>query len=506
MDDPPRRPDRPGAIGPVRSVAVAVVLALAAAACGGDEPGPPADAGAADDSGTVGAPDDGDRVSSDAIDPLADAPDPAEIDGRVDAFLVQPSSVAGSELALAMGASGDPRWGPWLVDLYRLGRSTRIDEAATAALASLSGLEPVGQRTDDYRIFGNWVYREGADPGPGYRRWKTELYGSIDTEFARLLDQVPDDVVLSQIQWGGVARGGIPELNDPARVRGTEADWMTEDELVLGAVVGGEPVAYPIRILAHHELANDRIAGVPVSMVYCTLCRSALLFDRRVDGRVLDFETSGLLIESNKIMVDRQTDTLWRHQTGVGLSGPLAGTELAQFPVLTTTWGAWLATHPDTEVLEIPDPIFPDAATSPERPPIAYSYEPDDAYRFYYEDPDVWFPIFDTPDVFELKEPVIGLVDDDAALAVQVAALVDTGPRVVQVGGRRVALVPSPAGARAYEVTGSDLVVGPLPSPIRSTEEDLVVDGSAWPRVAATQLFWFAWYGQHPDTEVWPAG
>ena len=513
----------------IRHLAVVMASALIVVACGssdaesvapaedeaaiGADGAESSDGGVAGDADTVdGAPGGGEGPGTDLAELLVDAPDPAEIDDRVEAFLDQPNSNAGAELALAMGVSGDTRWGPWLVDIYRLGRSTRIDNAATAALANLSGLDPVGHRTDDYRIFGNWVYREAADPGEGYRRWKTELYGTIDPEFAELLNEVADDGLLSQIQWGGVARGGIPELNDPVRLAGSSADWMTDDELILGAVVDGEAVAYPVRILAHHELANDVIAGVPVSMVYCTLCRSALLFDRRVDdgtgavGEVLDFQTSGLLIESNKIMVDRQTDTLWRHQTGVGLSGPLEGVELAQYPVLTTTWAEWLATHPETEVLDIPDPIFPDAATSPEQPPIAYSYDPDDAYRFYYDDPDVWFPIFDTPDVFDLKEPVIGLADGDETLAVQVAALVEAGPQVFTVGGRSVALVPSSAGARAYEVTDSGLSAGDLPSSIEAGVAELVVDGASWPRVAASQLFWFAWFGQQPDTAVWPAG
>lgn len=443
---------------------------------------------------------------------MASAPDPSEIDDRIEAFLDAPNSRDGAELALAMGASGDPRWGPWLVDIYRLGRSTRIDEAASAALSTLSGLDPVGLRTDDYRTFGNWVYREAPDPGDGYRRWKTELYGSLDTEFADLLNDVPDDILLSQIQWGGVARGGIPELNDPVRIPGPAAVWMTDEELVLGVVIDAQAVAYPVRIMAHHELANDEIAGVPISMVYCTLCRSGLLFDRRVGGgsdaveQVLDFQTSGLLIESNKIMVDVQTDTLWRHQTGIGMSGPLEGRELAQFPVLTTTWAEWLAEHPETEILDLPGPIFPDAATSPEQPPIAYSYDPEDAYRYYYEDPDVWFPIFDTPDVFDLKEPVIGLADGDEALAVGVASLLADGAHVFEVGDRLVALVPGPAGAKAYDLAGSDVPAGPLEPTFEASDSALALgDGSSWPRVAAPQLFWFAWFGQHPETAAWPS-
>ncbi len=495
--------DATGASGSASETANGDEVSTGEAEPGADDEDPPGDGDGADE---------GEGAGASARELLESAPDPAEIEERIDAFLDGPNSRDGADLALAMGVSGDPRWGPWLLDIYRLGRSTRIDQAAAAALSNLSGQEPVGLRTDDYRIYGNWVYREAPDPGEGYRRWKTGLYGSIDTEFADLLDEVPDDLLLSQIQWGGVARGGIPELNDPVRLPAAAAEFMTDDELVLGVVVEGEAVAYPVRILAHHELANDEIAGVPVSMVYCTLCRSGLLFDRRVGGgsdgaeQVLDFQTSGLLVESNKIMVDVQTDSLWRHQTGVALSGPLEGTELNQFPVLTTTWAEWLEANPDTETLDLPAPIFPDAATSPEQPPIAYSYDPDDAYRFYYEDPDVWFPIFDTPDVFELKEPVIGLVDGEDALAVQVSGLASEGAQVFEVGDRVVALIPGPAGARAYDVAGAEVAAGPLAAGFDADDSTLTLgDGSSWPRVTAPQLFWFAWFGQHPDTATWPS-
>ncbi len=264
-------------------------------------------------------------------------------------------------------------------------------------------------------------------------------------------------------------------------------------------------MAYPVRVLAHHELANDEIAGVPVSMVYCTLCRSGLLFDRRVDDDVLDFQTSGLLVESNKIMVDLQTDTLWRHQTGVGLAGPLEGVELEQYPVLTTSWGEWTAEHPNSEVLAIPAPIFPDASVSPEQPAIAYSYEAGEAYRFYYEDPDVWFPVFDTPEVFDLKEPVLGFVDGDEELAVQLAGLVETGPQIFAVGQQLLAAVPTSSGALVYAVAGSELAAGPLTEVAEATSGELRLnDGRSFGRVTVPQLFWFAWFGQHPNTDWWP--
>ncbi len=495
--------------------ALVLAMALFVASCGGSEDtttDPAADAG----DGTSNA-----QAESEAeptIDEtIATEPDlavggPGEeflaltLDDKIADFLASPSSAKGASVAEAMGESGDPRYGAWLLDIYRLGRSTRIDSAAADAFEQLSGIDKVGQRTDDYRNYGNWVYNGGVDPGPGYREWKLGVYGSIDPEFATLLGETPNDELLSQIQWGGVARGGIPELNQPERVPVSSADWMVDDELILAVEIEGQAVGYPVRILGHHELANDEIAGIPVSMVYCTLCRSGLLFDRRVGDQVLDFQTSGLLIESNKIMVDVQTDTLWRHQTGIGLAGPLEGSELSQFPVLTTTWGEWIADNPDGEVLAIPKPIFPeDPGATPEQPAIAYSYEAGEAYRFYYEDPDVWFPVFDTPDIFELKDSVLGIEDGAASLAVQVDALVADGPQVFSVGELMIAAIPTSNGALAYDVSGSDLAAGPLDGIAEAGSERLRLDdGTEWERAAIPQLFWFAWFGQHPDTDWWP--
>lgn len=481
---------------PTRPAAGLLALALVAAACSSADPTGDG-AAAVGDSTTTAFPEPEVPAGGPGAEFLA-----LPLEGQVDEFLAEPNSVKGAAVAQAMGDTGAIRWGPWLLDLYRLGRSTRIDDAVVESFTALSGVEAEGNRTADYRNFGNWVYRESVDPGPGYRQWKLGLYGSIDEEFAELLSGIPDDVLLSQIQWGGVPRGGIPELNDPERVAASEATWMVDDESVLGVVVDGVAVAYPLRIMGHHELANDVIAGRPVSMIYCTLCRSGLLFDRRVGDQVLDFQTSGLLIESNKIMVDVQTDTLWRHQTGVGLAGELEGVELEQFPVTTTSWAEWIEEQPDSEVLAIPEPIFSD---DPLRPPIVYDYEPGEAYRYYYEDPDVWFPVFDTPDVFALKDEVIGLSDGDDDIAVLVSAVAEAGPQVLEVGERLVAVVPTAGGARVYDVSGSALTEGPIAEPVDDNNAALTLaDGTSWDRLVAPQLFWFAWFGQHPDTRWWP--
>ena len=68
--------------------------------------------------------------------------------------------------------------------------------------------------------------------------------------------------------------------------------------------VDGEWRAYPIQILIWHEIVNDTIADVPVAVTFCSLCHTAIAFDRTVDGQVLDFGVSGNLRHSDSS--DRQ--------------------------------------------------------------------------------------------------------------------------------------------------------------------------------------------------------
>ncbi len=492
---------------------VAIALALVASACansdasGSDEA--QAEEGTHTDDGGVGG------TSSPTIT-VAEVPDAETetptafvdltLEEKIEVFLGQPNSSLASNIAADMALDGDPRWGPWLLDLLRLGPSNTTDEQVAGAMSIISGIprEPDQAINEDYRTYGQWVYDEAIDPGPGYREWKKALYGPIDEDFPALLDSIRDDLTLSRVQWGGVGRGGIPELNQPARVSAAEADWMVDDEVVFGAVVDGVAVAYPFRILGHHELANDIIGDTPVALVFCTLCRTALLLGRQVEGQILDFQTSGMLINSNKIMVDIQTDTLWSHLEAVGLGGTHVGVDLGQFPLETTTWGDWVEAHPDTEVLDIPDVIFSD---NPEQPPIVYDYEPGAAYRFYYDDPDVWFPILDTPtDDIALKEAVVGLDLNGEHLAVTVDGIVASGPRVFEVGGQAILLVPTgSAGARAYDASGTSLADGDAPSVVTADESTAILDdGSEVARMIVDQGLWFAWFGNHPETDWWP--
>ena len=438
---------------------------------------------------------------------------------KIDEFLELPNTPFAGNIAGEMGLSGERRWVPWLLDIMRFGGTRDVNAASMRALETLTGIESSDDFSTDYVRYGSWYRTHGVDPGEGYGDWKRVLYAYVAYEYDEILAQVTDRVTLGAIQWGGVRRGGIPELNDPERLTPAQADFMIDEELVLGFVIGGEAGAYPVRFLARHELANDVVGGVPVALGYCTLCLTALMFDRRLpDGDVLTFQTSGLLMDSNKIMIDNETESLWNHLSGTAFAGPLAGTTLEQYPVATVRWSDWLADHPDTFTLDTPPPTY--YPEMPERPPIAYDYTPGAAYRTYYASEDLWFPTFETPEVFELKDEVVTVDRGDHTLALGLTALEQEDPFVYVLGGEPLVIVPNQGGARVYSATGLDESASGVWrhgaavtfAPGGVLHDRLLVSGVGetaglsveLPRIVSSQSFWFAWYGLHPDTEIWP--
>ena len=156
----------------------------------------------------------------------------------------------------------------------------------------------------------------------------------------------PDD-----IRSGGPPPDGIPAIDDPVFEPVGAVDWLADVEPVLALEIDGEARAYPIQVMTWHELVNDTIGEVPVTVSFCPLCNSALAYDRRLDERVLDFGTSGLLYNSSLVMYDRQTETLWTHFDGRAVVGTLTGAQLDTFPVATVSWDDFRTSHPDGVVL-----------------------------------------------------------------------------------------------------------------------------------------------------------
>ncbi len=121
---------------------------------------------------------------------------------------------------------------------------------------------------------------------------------------------------------------------------------MQDDDPVIALEIDGDARAYPLAILIQHEIVNDEVGGVPVTVTYCPLCNSAIVFDRRVDGRVLDFGTSGMVRHSDLVMWDRQTESWWQQITGEAIVGELTGSRLEFIPAPVVSWDQFARTRP----------------------------------------------------------------------------------------------------------------------------------------------------------------
>ena len=160
------------------------------------------------------------------------------------------------------------------------------------------------------------------------------------------------NIDLSTLMSGGPPKDGIPSVDNPSFVSvGEASNWVSPEEPVILLEHKGTARAYPLQILTHHEIVNDRVAGTPVAVTFCPLCYSALVFERTLDGEPVEFGVSGLLRNSDLVMYDRKTETLWQQLTGKAIVGDLAGRTLTQIPSQIVSFRQFGETHPDGAVL-----------------------------------------------------------------------------------------------------------------------------------------------------------
>lgn len=192
----------------------------------------------------------------------------------------------------------------------------------------------------------------------------TALTGTWQAEWPRT-DFTKHTIDLAEIRSGGPPKDGIPSIDDPQfEPAGTIAD-LAASEPVITLSIGSDSRAYPLRILTWHEIVNDTVGGVPVAVTYCPLCNAAIAFERRVDGRVLDFGTTGKLRHSDLVMYDRQTESWWQQYSGMGIVGEFAGRTLEMLPVRIEAFERFLQRHPEGRVLVPGDPNLRPYGTNP---------------------------------------------------------------------------------------------------------------------------------------------
>ncbi|MDW3205891.1 MAG: DUF3179 domain-containing protein [Alphaproteobacteria bacterium] len=226
----------------------------------------------------------------------------------------------------------------------------------------------------------------------------SQARAEFSTDFSRAA------IDLGEIRSGGPPKDGIPAIDDPVFVSVGDIDDIAPNEPVVGLHINGEWRAYPLRVLMWHEIANDTIGGVPVAATFCPLCNAVIVFDRRLDGRVLDFGTTGRLRHSDLIMYDRQTETWWQQFTGTAIVGELVGSELDILPARLESFAQFVERAPASARVLIP-------ANSNLRSYGANPYEGYDSasFPFLYDG--------DVPDGIAPLDRVVSLADKREAWA-----------------------------------------------------------------------------------------
>lgn len=289
---------------------------------------------------------------------------------------------------------------------------------------------------------------------------------------------------------GVVGQDSIPAIDEPKMVAADEME-MDDGEIVFGLARNGVARAYPQRILVWHEIANDVVGGEPLTISYCPLTGTAMGF-RRGDTT---FGVSGNLVNSNLVMYDRETESLWPQMLATAVKGDMTGEVLREFRLVWTTWGAWREAHPETEVLS-------------ERTGYSRNYgrDPYGSYNprgGYYVGNSTMFSVMHRDGSLTAKRMVLGSRTADAAVAFDRKLLRDEGVLTATVDGdERVAVhdpgldvgyvYDNPDGATVERADGGARVDGET-----HAAAELPLD-----RRYAYAAMWFAWAAYYPDTEL----
>lgn len=273
-----------------------------------------------------------------------------------------------------------------------------------------------------------------------------------------------------QILAGGPPRDGIPAISNPKMIPAEEADYLQPDDRIIGVSLNGQSRAYPISILNWHEIVNDEIAGQHIAITYCPLCGTAVAFDATIDGRVTDFGVSGLLYNSDVLLYDRDTESLWSQILGESISGERVGQKLTAIPISHTTWRDWLKRHPQTLLLSDDTGHNRDYRRDP--------------YAGYAQSRSTYFAVNnEAPDTYHPKEIVVGLGVNGVFKAYPFIELDKQG---------KTRFSDSINGS-SFKFTWD------------SENRSITIADAVGKPVAAIQGFWFAWFAFHPDTEVFKA-
>ncbi|HIO91301.1 MAG TPA: DUF3179 domain-containing protein [Leucothrix mucor] len=274
-------------------------------------------------------------------------------------------------------------------------------------------------------------------------------------------------IPINKIFGGGPPKDGIPSIDKPKFLKANQARFLKSSDRVIGIEVNGNYRAYPIKILNWHEIVNDRVGNHPIVVTYCPLCGTGMVYDAKIGGHALQFGVSGLLYNSDVLLYDRQTQSLWSQILSKAISGKQKGTKLKIIHSSHTSWIQWKKRHPNTLVLSTDTGYQRNYDRSP--------------YGDYDNNQAIYFPLAAKSKRYHPKERVIGITINGNHKAYPFAEL-----------------------SRSRSNTLSDTFTGrTLRIDFDSDNRDGHITDQHGNLIPSVNSFWFAWYAFHPDTKVY---
>jgi hypothetical protein len=269
----------------------------------------------------------------------------------------------------------------------------------------------------------------------------------------------------NKILSGGPPKDGIPAINNPKFVNIKDVDYLKADDIIIGVVRDGISKAYPTRILIWHEIVNDTINKENIVVTYCPLCGTAMVFERDIGNITRTFGVSGLLYQSDVLMYDKESESLWSQLGMESVSGKAVGSKLKWINSEHMTWNAWKNKYPNSKVLSIDTGFYRNYSAN--------------AYDSYFKSDQTMFPVTKNRDELAQKSWVVGVVINGVAKAYSIEKL------------EKESIINDTISEVKIKVRYD------------KNKKYHKITNNAGEEIPSVVVYWFAWQAFYPKTLLW---
>lgn len=313
----------------------------------------------------------------------------------------------------------------------------------------------------------------------------------------------------NQVVDGGPGQDGIPPLERPEFEPAAKIQTVLNEDLVIAVRYGDQIRVYPHDIMDWHEIVNEGTADDPYTLSYCPLTGSAMAWSGTSTNVNPSFGGSGLLYNSNLILYDRETKSLWSQMLQQSVNGARIRDIAEQFPVIQTSFSTLLE-------------LYPEAVVMTRNTGFSRNYD-NYPYGSYKTNADLLFPVNNLDNRLHPKARVVGIHSDIAQRVYQISGF---GPSTSaindQVGDQSIVVIGNTAldFAAIYDRTMDDGTVLNFTA-IENDLPNVLLDdeGNVWdifgravsgPRAGAQlqqaesyTAYWFAWASFFPNSDIY---